>query len=89
MGEGEILKSINIGGRVNGLVFKHVSTRGRLDLKGRLHYFWCPNKTWTPPISAFCAFKIIKNGIELKKLCPPKIEWVQELKKTNHQMLQS
>jgi len=88
MGEGEILKSINIGGRVNQPVFKHLSIQGRLDPRGGFHCFWCPNKTWTLPIGTFGTLKIIKNGIELKKLWPPKIVGVQELKKTNHQTLQ-
>jgi len=73
MGEGEILKSINIGGRVNQLVFQTHKHLGRLDPRGGLHCFWCLNKAWTPLIGAFCAQKIIKNGIELKKLCHPQI----------------
>jgi hypothetical protein len=38
-------------------------------------------ETWTPPISAFGASKIITNGIKLKKLWPPKVEGVNYSKK--------
>jgi hypothetical protein len=43
----------------------------------------------TPPIDAFGALKIVNIRVELKKLLPSKVEGVQELRKTNHRMLQS
>ncbi len=39
--------------------------------------FEVSNKTWTPPIGTSNAFKIVKNGIELKRLHFPKIEGVK------------
>jgi hypothetical protein len=30
--------------RVDQLMIKHLSTQGRLDQRGGLHCFWCPNK---------------------------------------------
>jgi len=60
--------------RINQLVSKHLSTQGRLDLKGGLCCFWCPNKAWTPLIGASSTQKIIINTIELRKLWPPKVE---------------
>jgi hypothetical protein len=33
------------GGSVNQLVIENLSAQGRLDPKGKLHCFWCPNKT--------------------------------------------
>jgi hypothetical protein len=67
--------------KVNWLVTRHLNAKGRLDPRGGLHYFWCPNKTWTLPIDAFGALKIVKNGIELRKLRPPIVEEVKNSKK--------
>jgi hypothetical protein len=39
-------------------------------------------------IRAYNELKIIKNGIELKKLQPPQNKGDHELKKTNHETLQ-
>jgi hypothetical protein len=36
----------------------------------------------------FNALKIVKNGIELRKLWPFKVEGLKNSKKKNHQMLQ-
>jgi len=36
----------------------------------------------------FSAFKIVKNGIELRKFMAPQIKGGQKLQKTNHQILQ-
>jgi hypothetical protein len=58
--------------RVNWLVTEHLSTQGRPDPKGGLHCSWCSNKTSTPPIGPLGALKIVKNGLELRKLWPPK-----------------
>jgi hypothetical protein len=63
--------------RVNWLVTKHLSSQGRLDPRGGLHCFRYPNKPWTPPIDAFGTLKPVKNGIELKKLQPPKVQGVK------------
>jgi hypothetical protein len=77
--------------RINWLVTKHLSAHGRLNPRGGLHCLWYPNTTWTPPIDAFATLKPVKNGIELKKLQPFKVQGVKNFKKkkqTNHQMLQ-
>jgi hypothetical protein len=55
---------------------------------GRLHGFWCLNKTWTPPIGTFDALKIVKNIIKLKNLWSLKVKGVKNSKNINHQMLQ-
>lgn len=52
----------------------HLSTQGRPDSRGGLSCFWFPNKTWTPPVGASCTLRIGKNGLELKKFQPPKVE---------------
>jgi hypothetical protein len=39
------------------------------------------------PIGASRALKIVKNGVELRKLWPPKVEEVK-IQKENYQMLQ-
>jgi len=52
----------------------HLSPQGRLDPKGRPHCLWCSNKTWTPPIDASGALKIIKKKLKMRKLQPPKVE---------------
>jgi hypothetical protein len=69
-------------------VIEHLNAQGKQDRKGGLYFFWCQNKTWTPPIGTYGTQKIVKNGIELKKLWPPKIKEVKNFKKTNYQMLQ-
>jgi hypothetical protein len=37
-----------------------------------------------PPLGKSEALKIIKNGLEMRKLWPPKVGGGQELKTTNH-----
>jgi len=59
----------------------HLSTQGRLDPKGGLCYFWCPNKTRIPLIDASGELKIVKNRSELRKLQPPKVEGVKNSEK--------
>jgi hypothetical protein len=49
-------------------VTEHLSTQGRPDPREGLHCFWCPNKTWIPPIGASDTLKIVKHEIELRKL---------------------
>jgi hypothetical protein len=67
----------------------HISTYGRLDPRRGLRCLRCPNITWTPPIGAFGALKIIKNWLELRKLWPLTSRWGWELNKTIHQTLHS
>jgi len=69
-------------------VTEHVSAQVRLDPRGGLHGFYCPKRTWTLPIGASNALKIIWNGIKFKKLWPPKVEGVKNLKKKNHRILE-
>ncbi len=59
----------------------HLSAQGRLDPRGGLCCFWCPNKTYNPPIGASGALKIVKNGLELKKLRPLKVKGSRTQKK--------
>ncbi len=75
--------------RVNQSVIEHLSAQSKPDPMGGLCCFWCPNKTWTLPIDASDALKLVKNGIGLRKLWPHQSKKGQELKKTNHLRLQS
>ncbi len=54
------------------------------NARGGLHCFWCLNKTSTPPIITSGALKIVKNGIELRKLWLLKVEGVKNSKKQNY-----
>jgi hypothetical protein len=36
-----------------------LNTQGRLDPRRGLCCFWCPNKTWTPPLGAFGTLKVV------------------------------
>jgi hypothetical protein len=74
--------------RVNWPVIKRLSAQGRLDSNGGLHYFWCPNKTWTLPLGASDSLTIVKKELKMKKLQPLKVQRVKNQKKTNHQTLQ-
>jgi hypothetical protein len=40
--------------------------------RGVLRCFWCPNKTWTPPLGASCTLTIVKNRLEMRELQPSK-----------------
>jgi hypothetical protein len=40
---------------------------------GRPYCLWCPKNRWSPSFGAFVALKIGKNGLEARKLRPPKI----------------
>ncbi len=68
-------------------MIEHLNVQGRLDLRGGLHCFQSPNKTWTPPFSAFDSLTIVENKLEMIKLWPPKVKGVKNSKKTNHQTL--
>ncbi len=70
-----------VGYRVNQLVIEHFSNQGGLDPKGGLCCFCCPKQTWTPRIGAYGTLKIVKHGIELKKIRSPKIERSRTQKK--------
>jgi hypothetical protein len=47
-------------------MIEHLSAQGRPDPRGGLRF--CPNKTWTPPIGASGTLKIVRIGVDLKKL---------------------
>jgi hypothetical protein len=72
----------------NWPVTKHLNAQGRSDPRGRLHCFWCPNKTWTPPLDASHTLTVVENGLEMRKLRPLKIKRSRIQKKTNHWTLQ-
>jgi len=50
-------------------------------IQGEGFVIYVVQKNRTPPIHAFDALKIIKNGIELRKLWPPKVKGVKNSKK--------
>jgi hypothetical protein len=43
--------------------------------------FWCPNKTSTSPLGTSNTLAIIKTGLEMRKLWPPKVKGVKNSKK--------
>jgi hypothetical protein len=63
---------------------EHLSAQGRQDPRGASIICSVENKTWTPPIDISNTLKIIKNGIKLRKLWPPKVKGVKNSKNTNH-----
>jgi len=69
---------------VERLVSEDLRAQGRPDPRGGFCCFWCPNKTSTPSIDASDTLKIVKNGLELRKLRPPKVEGVKNSKKNRH-----
>jgi len=66
--------------RVDRPVTKHLSTQSRPDPRGGLCCLWCPNKTSTL-LLVHLTLTIIENGLEMRKLWPPKVKGGQELKK--------
>jgi hypothetical protein len=58
--------------RVEWLVSEHLSAQGNPDPSGGLHYFFFLKKSWTPPLGASDALNIVQNGLEMRKLWPPK-----------------
>jgi hypothetical protein len=74
--------------KVNQPVTEHLSAQGRPDSRGGVHCFWCPNQTWTPPLDTSDTLIIVKNGLEMRKLQPLKVQRVKNSKKTNHRTLQ-
>jgi len=61
-------------------VIEDLNVQGKQDPRGRLYCFQCLNKTWTHPIGLYGTLEIIKNGMELRKLWPPKVEGVNTQK---------
>jgi hypothetical protein len=59
--------------------------------KGRAKFFfWCPNKTWTPPLGTSGTLAIVENRLEIRKLWPHKVKGVENSKKqtTKHNQRQ-
>jgi len=65
--------------RVDWPVTENLSPQGRPDPKGGFRCFWCPNKTWNPPIGTSDTLTIVKNWLEIRKLQPPKVKGVKNL----------
>jgi hypothetical protein len=53
---------------------------GQAGSKGMAQLFLVSNKTWTPPVDSSDTLKTINNGLELRKLQPPKVEVVRNSK---------
>ncbi len=68
---------------------KHLSAQGRPDPRGGLCCFWCPNKTWTPPLGASDTLTIVENALEMRKLQPPKVKGMKNAKKQTIKSYQS
>jgi len=65
----------NVEYRVDQLVIKHLSTRGRLDPKGGALLFLISKQNLTPPpLGTSDTLIIVKNGLEMRKLWPPKVK---------------
>jgi hypothetical protein len=62
--------------------------QGRLDPRGGVSCFWCPNKTGTSLVVAFDTLTIVENGLEMRKFWPSRVKGVKNSKKTNHQTLE-
>jgi len=75
--------------KVEWPVSEHLSIQSKPNPRGKFRCFWCPKKTWMPPLGTFDVLKIVKNGLDMKLLWPPKVEGVKNSTKTNHQTLQS
>jgi len=48
----------------------------------RVLLFLVPNKTLSPPLGISKKIRIVKNGLEMRKLWPPKVKGVKNSKKT-------
>jgi hypothetical protein len=65
----------NVEYRVDQLVIKHLSTQGRLDPRGGALLFLISKQILTPPLgTSDILIIIIKNGLEMRKLWPPKVK---------------
>ncbi len=40
---------------------------------GGPHCLWCPKRRWSPPLCTSIGLQIDKNGLEVRKLWPPKV----------------
>jgi hypothetical protein len=47
----------------------HIKIQSLKIFKGRLFYLWCPKKSWRFFLGALITLKIVKNGLEMRKLC--------------------
>jgi hypothetical protein len=43
-----------------------------------LHFFACPNKTWSPLLGASNTLTIVENELKMRKLWPFKIKKVKD-----------
>jgi hypothetical protein len=65
----------NVEYRVDQLVIKHLSTQGRLDPRGGALLFLISKQILTPPpLGTSDTLIIVKNGLEMRKLWPPKVK---------------
>ncbi len=49
---------------------------------GGPYCLWCPKSRWSPPLCASIALQISKNGLEVRKLWPPKVGVIVFTKKS-------
>jgi hypothetical protein len=67
--------------RVDQPVAKHLNAWGRPDPRGGFRCFWCPNKSWTPPLGASDTLIIVKkNKIRNEKVPAPQSKGVRTQK---------
>jgi hypothetical protein len=64
----------------HAVIIFYLNAQGKPNSRGGLSCFWCPNKTSTHPLGAIDTLTIIKNGLEMSKLPPPKEESSRTLK---------
>jgi hypothetical protein len=67
----------NISPRVNQLVTEHLSVQGRPDPREGSAVSGVKKKNWTSPHGASDTLTIVENGLEIKKLWPPKVHGVK------------
>ncbi len=73
--------------KVDWLVTEHFSAQGRLDPRGGLYCFWCPNKTSTPLFGCIWHTNNLWKRIRNEKVTAPQSKGGQELKKSSHPAL--
>ncbi len=64
--------NFSLSTRVDWPVIEHLSVQGRPNPKEGLRCFRCANKTWIPLLAASDTLPIVKTGLEMTKLRPPK-----------------